>query len=409
MAEIDAVLKKPFAEQVAFFRNKLGNLIPTERYDDLKKEQHDSAFMVAGAQKADLLMDLARSIDKAVSQGTGLNAWRKEFQSAVEKHDWHGWTGEGSKAGRAWRTRVIYQTNMQTSYSAGRHAQLTEGGFDYWVYHHNDSVVNPRKQHLAWDGLTLPTDHPFWQTHYPPNGWGCQCYVTGARSFDAAKHQGGNLDIEPPEKGDTTGIHQGWDYAPGASVGNTVSALAKKLPQLNAEIGARFWANYLQPNRAIINHQWRPFVDAATTNYTKSGNNLFVLGAMDTEVLNVIKARHPQLMPATAEIAMRDAEVARLVRDAKSDQLSVEWLYSLPNKLSSVNAILLDTTDNTPALLYVFSEAEKAKLILKLDYGLKKHGKQNILRSGKFISNAALQSIKGNIKSGEYELIKGSL
>lgn len=227
MAELNAVLKKPFAEQVAFFRNKLGNLVPTAKWDDLQKAQHDTAFMVAGAQKADLLADLAASIDKAISQGTGLDAWRKDFNAAVAKHDWHGWTGESTQAGRAWRTRVTYQTNMQTSYAAGRFAQLQEGGFDYWVYHHSDGVKVPRQQHLAWDGLALPANDPFWQTHYPPNGWGCQCYVTGARNKELAEMHGADFSKTPPEG--TEGIHKGWDYAPGASVANTAKVLSQKL------------------------------------------------------------------------------------------------------------------------------------------------------------------------------------
>ena len=32
----------------------------------------------------------------------------------------------------------------------------------------NDSRTR-RPQHLEWDGLILPIDHPFWQTHGSPN------------------------------------------------------------------------------------------------------------------------------------------------------------------------------------------------------------------------------------------------
>ena len=34
-----------------------------------------------------------------------------------------------------------------------------------------------RPIHKAWHGITLPIDHPFWKTHYPPNDWECRCYV----------------------------------------------------------------------------------------------------------------------------------------------------------------------------------------------------------------------------------------
>ena len=168
--EIAAILRRPFAEQLAFFRHKLGNLVPTATWRDLWQAAHDTGFMVAGAAKADLLADLAQAVDAAIAEGETIEEFRKRFGAIVEKHGWHGWTGEETKAGRAWRTRVIYTTNLRTSYAAGRYAQLKE--FPFWVYRHS-GAENPRLQHLAWDGLTLPANHPFWKTHYPPNGWNC--------------------------------------------------------------------------------------------------------------------------------------------------------------------------------------------------------------------------------------------
>ena len=124
MTALTASFRKPFAEQVAAFRLRLGNLTPTVKWDDIQRAQHDRAFMVAGAQKADLLAVLAAAVDKAVSQGTTLDEFRRDFREIVERRGWHGWTGEGTKGGEAWRTKVIYKTNMATTYAAGRMAQL---------------------------------------------------------------------------------------------------------------------------------------------------------------------------------------------------------------------------------------------------------------------------------------------
>ncbi len=239
MSELQAVFRRPFAEQVAAFRLRLGDLVPTARWNDLWKSQHDRAFMVAGATKADLLADLARAVDKAIAEGTSLEVFRRDFREAVEKHGWHGWTGEDTPQGRAWRTRVIYQTNMRTSYQAGRWAQLKKAGFKYWVYRHGGSE-NPRLHHLAWDGLILEADHPFWSTHYPPNGWGCSCYVRGARTLAGAKRLGGDPSVTLPDNwrdldpktGEPSGIGKGWGYAPGASVASDVAVLAPKLEKL---------------------------------------------------------------------------------------------------------------------------------------------------------------------------------
>jgi hypothetical protein len=112
----------PFAEQIAFFRQKIN--LPSEAWDDIRQAAHDRAFIVAGATKADLLDDLCRAVDKAIATGTTLATFRKDFRAIVGQHGWQGWTGEGTPGGFAWRTRVIYETNLRASYAAGRWAQL---------------------------------------------------------------------------------------------------------------------------------------------------------------------------------------------------------------------------------------------------------------------------------------------
>lgn len=245
--------RRPFPEQLAALRLRLGNLVPTSAWDGLWQEQHDRGFMVAGATKAELLVDLAAAVDKAIAEGTGLEAFRKEFRAIVEKHGWHGWTGEGTAKGEAWRTRVIYRTNLRTSYMAGRYAQLVQGGFRFWIYRHGGSL-EPRIVHLGWDGLILPPDHPFWAQHYPPNDWGCSCRAFGARTLAGAIRKGGKpgLKLQPgwdridPKTGAPAGIGKGWAYAPGASVAQTVSALAPKLTEFPEQISIDLIQSWLE-------------------------------------------------------------------------------------------------------------------------------------------------------------------
>lgn len=239
MADFSGIFRRPFREQAAAFRLRLSNLVPTARWDDISRAQHDRGFMVAGAMKADLLADLALAVDKAIEQGTSFDEFQRDFRAIVERRGWHGWTGEGTAKGEAWRMLTIYRTNMMTSYHAGRYAQLKEAGFPFWVYRHS-GAAEPRELHLSWNGLILPADHEFWQTHYPPNGWGCGCYVTGARSRRAAERVGGNpaVMLPPnwkaidPRTGAPMGIDRLWDYAPGASSASETSFLARKLDTL---------------------------------------------------------------------------------------------------------------------------------------------------------------------------------
>lgn len=267
---LSGTFQKPFTQQVAFWRQKLGNRVPTARWDDLKAAEHDTAFMVAGATKADLLSDLAAAVDRGIAEGKGLETFRKDFRSIVERQGWHGWTGDDSKAGRAWRTRTIYRTNASTSYAAGRYAQLVEGDFPFWVYRHGGSV-EPRIVHLGWNGLVLEPSHAFWRTHYPPSAWGCSCYVLGARSMRAAIRLGGDPEkqLQPnwnaidPKTGAPIGIGKGWGYAPGARVAELVSTLAEKIRHWDYRIAKGFMEEVPEAARDALAQSYRSLPSVA--------------------------------------------------------------------------------------------------------------------------------------------------
>ncbi len=216
----------PFLEALAFFRAKLN--LPTRRWDNLLGAAHDRAFVVAGAMQADLLMDLRAAVDQAIAQGTTWATFRKDFRKIVAERGWTGWTGEGTKAGEAWRTRVIYDTNLFTSYAAGRYQQMkaVAPSRPYWRYRHSDAVVHPRLEHLAWNGKILRHDDEWWKQHAPPNRFGCKCYIETLADRDLKK-----LGIAPPtadagkampyagmtdpKTGLPRGVDKGWDYQPG--------------------------------------------------------------------------------------------------------------------------------------------------------------------------------------------------
>ena len=267
---ISGAFGKPFAQQIAFFRRKLGNRVPTRRWDDLQGAAHDQAFMVAGAMQADLLTDLAAAVDKAISEGRGIEEFRKDFRAIVARNGWTGWTGEGSVKGEAWRVKTILRTNAYTSYSAGRHAQLAEGDFAFWVYRHGDSI-EPRQLHLSWNGIALPPAHVFWVTHYPPSDWGCSCYVLGARSAAGVRRLGGDPDKKlpanwnriDPKTGTPIGVGKGWAYAPGASVAETVNALAGKVRSWDYGVSKAFMASLPSEQADALSKAYRALPSTA--------------------------------------------------------------------------------------------------------------------------------------------------
>lgn len=260
-----ATFGMPFKFQVAALRLRLQDLRDTAKWTDIWQAEHNRAFMVAGATKAGILADIATAIDKADAEGTGLEAFKKDFRKIIADKGWLlSPAGQGKDGKGAWRARLIYRTNMSTSYAAGRMAQLVAADWPLWIYFHGASL-EPREQHLAWDGLILPPDHPFWATHAPPNGWGCSCYIVGAQSMTAAKILGGKPDLKLPDNwqaldprtGAPVGIDKGWAYAPGASVATTVATMAEKSVHWPYEIAKAYMAGVPEATRDALAEAYR--------------------------------------------------------------------------------------------------------------------------------------------------------
>ena len=173
--------------------------------------------------------DLRAAVDKAIAEGTTLATFRKDFDGIFARHGWS-YTG-----GRTWRTRVIYDTNIRSPYAAGRYRQMKEGvdRRPWWRYRHSHASENPREHHLAWDGMVLRHDDPWWDTHFPINGWGCKCYVAALNGRDLERLGKEGPDTAPPlnmrtvtvgQRGPSPrtvevpeGIDPGFGYAPGRS------------------------------------------------------------------------------------------------------------------------------------------------------------------------------------------------
>lgn len=265
-----------FRNRIDFFRGKLN--IPTRRWDDLWRQDHNAGFMVAGAYKADLLADLRQAVDAAVSLGESLGQFRARFDDLVKRH---GWQYNGT---RNWRSKLIYRTNLQTSYAAGRYRQMKSPAMiqrrPFWQYIHNDRVQFPRPHHVAWNGLILRHDDPWWDSHYPPGGWGCRCYVRalGPRQLARMGKLGPDTapattwrEVERKATGDILrvpdGIDPGFDYIPGRDrIDDALAArLKRKAATMPDDIGkaltrkidetkARPWSldQHIEAGRAVL-------------------------------------------------------------------------------------------------------------------------------------------------------------
>lgn len=222
----------PFGEATDFLNGKVN--LPTERWDDLLRAAHARAFSVAGVTRDDMLADFRAAIEKAREQGTGLQEFRKDFDAIVDRTGWKFRArGATEEERRAWRARIIYTTNMRTSYMAGRYKQLTDPDVlryrPWWMYKHS-GAMHPRMTHLALNGKVFAASDPVWRVYFPPNGWGCGCDVVALsnRQLKAMGKDGPDewplgdpYEGTDPRTGEPEtrypGIDRGWEYNVGQS------------------------------------------------------------------------------------------------------------------------------------------------------------------------------------------------
>lgn len=408
----------PFDEQIQFLQRKL----PSVDYAQVRQAAHDQAFVVAGGHRLDMVSDIHAVLNRNLREGDTLERFREDFYAVLDNY---GWDPAG---GRGWRSRVIYETNLRTSYAAGRYQQLQAVKEDrpFWMYVHSNAVITPRPEHEAWDGLVLSADDPWWQTHYPPNGWGCQCGVRALNQRDLDRLGKSGPDQAPPlnerqivHKGERVsvpeGIDAGWNYAPGRSAfEQQVQHVLEKVPALPADLGAvtsRELVLYPAVQQALAS-DWRRMLTQVMADGKPRGRQL-VVGALSPNVVTGMQAAG--VAAATAAITMNDASVLHTLRGSKAaaataagapKALNVDELAQLPAVLASPQAVLLDVAANT--LLYVFpaERREAGKLVVVVNYRLKGNERTNAVRSGSLID---WQNVRKDVDNGKLVLLEGQL
>ncbi|MCL2282922.1 MAG: phage minor head protein [Fibromonadales bacterium] len=213
-----------YKEAVEFFKQKIN--LPTATYKDLAGAMHSRAFAVAGAMRDDILSDFRGAIEKAIASGSTLQEFRKTYNGIADK-----WAADDpgfrekrtGKSYDAWRSKVIYSTNMATAYAAGRESQMRDPVMkDIWQHARYRSMMDGRErpEHALWNNVVLPINDPWWSTHTPPNGWNCRCWVepVSATELEILREEGVRLKeglrLNPSN---TKGIDEGWDHNVGES------------------------------------------------------------------------------------------------------------------------------------------------------------------------------------------------
>ena len=414
------VERTPFKEAIEFFKDK--EKVPSRTWTDLLHSEHGKSFVIAGVMDVGILSDVHELLAKSMQEGIPLKQFQKEFKKTIEGR----WlpTSKTGEPNSGWRARVIYETNIKTAYAAARYEkfQKIKKTHPYWRYRHGSSRV-PREDHLKWDGLVLLADDPWWDTHYPPNGFGCSCYAEAiselelkmagkdgpdeAPPMDMRTVKFGDREIEVPK-----GVDPGWAYAPGASEYQAqLQALAQGEPRIVIHACDR------------IQNEAPQFFEQATKEYEKWVDGLLTtrrtsseaqtIGLMTSDVFE--GAKGCGLKPASAGIEAIDKDILHLRKPSKVKDwkaISIEDLKNIPTIIANPQAVLYSYRENN--LLYVFDpkdgDERKGKIVVgvAVDEFVKRDGIK-VKRTLNKIVSAGLVPLF-NLKDEKfYKILKGSL
>lgn len=398
----------PFTKAIEFLTKKLR--LPTRFSSDLRGQANAKAFTVAGALKTDLLKDLHEAVNAAIQNGETIGDFRKRFDKIVQDH---GWNYRGK---RGWRTRVIYDTNMRTARMAGKWQQFQrlKKRRPFLIYKTvGDERVRP--EHAQWNNTVLPIDDPFWDTHYPPNGWGCRCTVRSASQRDLDRQDLSVTDrppLNPQPRVNTrtgevlgevpAGIDTGWDYNVGKAWLGPELAFGEKAMQLPDALRSTVLGNTQLLGQLIQ----KPYTSWARSvlERAQAVGEVRTVGYLNNKVIQF--ATQKGAPPITATVTLTDDRLLRMQRDLKRRQgidLSISSLLSMPTLLARPQAILWDKAKRN--LLYVFREQESAKagkIVVNINFK-ERNDISNSIRSASRIPVVNL------LDKNQYELIEGDL
>jgi SPP1 gp7 family putative phage head morphogenesis protein len=164
--------------------------LPAEEFYELEAKSRGRAFTVSGVAELDLVTDVWRAVESAVTNGETLDDFKARIGEDLEQ----AWGGEIPG-----RIETIFRTNVQAAYGAGRYHQNNRP--EVRATHpfcRFTAVMDSRTSDIceALDGTVLPSDDDFWATHQPPLHFNCRSDVSAITEEEARE---AGVDELPPQ------------------------------------------------------------------------------------------------------------------------------------------------------------------------------------------------------------------
>jgi SPP1 gp7 family putative phage head morphogenesis protein len=182
-----------FQEAIDFLQRRLD--LPSEVFLGLAREVDAAAQDRAAGMKDAMVRSILEAVLKSLEEGTTAEAFRNQFDAIAQANGWKGDNTEG------WRSALTFRTSTAQAMSAGRWAQIQRlKARRPWIRYVGVLDDRIREDHRAWHGIILHADHPWWQTHFPPNGFNCRCHCQSLSDADLARYGLSVSEEAPPEE-----------------------------------------------------------------------------------------------------------------------------------------------------------------------------------------------------------------
>lgn len=414
-----AVQLKPLppAEAIAFFRQK-GYRIGFD-YRDVWQQEHQASFTVAKAMQVDLLAEIRAGIDAALADGTTFETFRQALTPRLVARGWWGRqemtnpvTGETKLAqlGSPSRLKLIYDTNLATAYSEGQweRIQRNKAIFPFLEYVKSASE-HPRLQHLAYAGLVLRADDPFWLVHMPIKDYNCKCSVIQhtQRMLD---REGLTVGTAPPEVMRTVvnkrtgeemqvpqGVSPAFYYPPGGRAGSLGKMMMDKAEAANAQIAARVLSSGRAQWLPLVQAEFKQFVQRYEAGERRTLGSRRVVGMLTPDVLASLGALG--MAPASAGVSVQLSALAKLLgrsrgaeRQARNPDAAA--LAELPTMLANPESVWWDSAEGGALVFLAESpnDLRQVRIVVRPDFIEGKQIKTNAVRSLMYVDRKTLQT-----------------
>lgn len=289
-----------------------------------------------------------------------------------------------------------------------------------------------RPSHAALHGKVFRYDHPFWQSHYPPNGFNCRCRVRALskRRLDElglrVTEEDAQLHTHEVEAGVdkrsgeivTTTVTTfddgkvkmtpdvGWSYHPGAAAFGVDQTMIRKLLEVKDAALREAVVQELNnsPARQLSFSLWATRIMQSR----RAGNGIHTLGFLPEAIARAVQARTGQAPARLLAVSEKNLFHADSDKHHKTGvALLPEDVAALPGLLAKPKAVLWDKRHKNLIIIAKTPDDGHMKIAVNAPYGVRKHPD-----SLDVVINAyrvKLDDLKSDIAGDKLELLAGKL